>query len=111
MTKLSIFSPNIITNDVLGASPQTFEDFTILSTLVVEDGCFAVNPNGRIDSAEALVDALKTSPAELRFGFAVAAGTQWHVAMAVLAEAISTEERRVGEGWVRNSRHRGLPYV
>src|SRR3546814_3342900 len=95
MTKLSIFSPNIITNDVLGASPQTFEDFTILSTLVVEDGCFAVNPKGPIDSAEALVDALKTSPEELRFGFAVAAGNQWHVAMAVLAEAIGADITKV----------------
>src|SRR3546814_13797056 len=61
----------------------------------LEDGCFAVNPNGRIDSAEALVDALKTSPEELRFGFAVAAGHQWHVAMAVLAEAIGADITKV----------------
>src|SRR3546814_17916689 len=60
MTKLSIFSPNIIPHDVLGASPQTFEDLTILLTLVVEDGCFAVHPMGPIDSAEALDEATKT---------------------------------------------------
>src|SRR3546814_13409757 len=61
----------------------------------LEDGCFAVNPKGPIDSAEALVDALKTSPEELRFGFAVAAGNQWHVAMAVLAEAIGADITKV----------------
>src|SRR3546814_13800680 len=46
-------------------------------------------------SAKALVDALKTSPEELRFGFAVAAGNQWHVAMAVLAEAIGADITKV----------------
>lgn len=68
MTKLSIFSPNIITNDVLGSSPLTYEDVTMLATLVFEDGCFAVNPKGTIKSAEDLVEALKTKPGGLRFG-------------------------------------------
>src|SRR3546814_12178137 len=79
----------------------------------LEDGCFAVNPNGRIDSAEALVDALKTSPEELRLGFAVAAGNQWHVAMAVLAEAIGarSEVRRVVKECVSPLRSWWMPYM
>lgn len=95
MTKLSIISPNIITNDVLGTSPQTYKDFTIISTLVVEDGCFAVNPKGAINSAETLVKALKEHPDQLKFGFGVAAGNQWHVTMARLAEEVGSDITKV----------------
>lgn len=94
-TKLSIFSPNLITNEVLGTAPLSFEDMTMVATLVFEDGCFAVNPDGNIKSAEELVDALKTNPEELTFGFAVAAGNQWHVAMAKLADAVGADITKV----------------
>jgi putative tricarboxylic transport membrane protein len=90
-TKVSIFSPNLVTNEVLGVSPISFENLTMLAMLVFEDGCFAVHPNGRIKTADDLIQALKTNPSELRYGFAVAAGNQWHVAMAVLADAVGSD--------------------
>lgn len=95
MTKLSIFSPNLITDDVLGTSPITYKNLTMISTMVFEDGCFAVNPKGRIKTAEDLVHALKNDPSHLRFGFAVAAGNQWHVAMAVLADEVGSDITKV----------------
>lgn len=95
MTKLSIFSPNIVTNEALGATDEGYADFTMLSTLVFEDGCFAVNPNGTIKTADDLVAALKTDASAVRFGFAVAAGNQWHVAMAKLTDAVGADITKV----------------
>ncbi|MGQ7793701.1 Bug family tripartite tricarboxylate transporter substrate binding protein [Faunimonas sp. B44] len=94
-TKLSIFSPNLVTNEVLGTAPLSFEDLTMIATLVFEDGCFAVNPTGNLKTAEDLVNALKTSPESIRFGFAVAAGNQWHVAMAKLADAVGADVTKI----------------
>ncbi len=94
-TKLSIFSPNLVTNEVLGAAPLSFEDLTMIATLVFEDGCFALNPTGNLKTADELIDALKNNPETLRFGFAVAAGNQWHVAMAKLADAVGADITKV----------------
>jgi len=91
MSKMSIFSPNIVTNEVLEATDGSYRDNTMLATLVFEDGCFAVNPNGAITNADELVAALESDASSLRFGFAVAAGNQWHVAMAKLAEAAGAD--------------------
>lgn len=95
MTKLSPFSPNIITNEVLGNSKVTYKKVTMLATLVFEDACFAVNPKGRIKSAKDLINALKNDPSHLRFGFAVAAGNQWNVAMAILANEVGADITKV----------------
>ncbi len=91
MTKLSIFSPNLVTRDVLGAMNQSFEDLTMLATLVFEDGCFGVNPTAEINTAEDLVAALQEDESQVRFGFAVSAGNQWHVAMAQLTDAVGAD--------------------
>ena len=95
MTKASIFSPNIVTGEVLGSGGPSFEDSTILGMLVFEDGCFAVKPDGAINTVELLVAALKNDPSTVRFGFAVSAGNQWHVAMAKLAEAVGADITKV----------------
>lgn len=95
MGKASIFSPNIVTGEVLGSGGPSFEDLTMLGMLVFEDGCFAIKPDGEIDSAEALVSALQEEPSTVRFGFAVSAGNQWHVAMAKLAEAVGADITKV----------------
>lgn len=95
MSKLSIFSPNIVTNEVLEATDGSYRDNTMLATLVFEDGCFAVNPNGAITNADELVAALENDASNLRFGFAVAAGNQWHIAMAKLAEATGADITQV----------------
>lgn len=95
MRKLSIFSPNIVTREVLGAGNQTFEDLTILAMMVFEDGCFAVNPTADINTADALVSALEEDASKVRFGFAVSAGNQWHVAMAKLTDAVGADITKV----------------
>jgi putative tricarboxylic transport membrane protein len=93
--KISIFSPNIVSGEVLGSGGPSFEDLTVLGMLVFEDGCFAVKPDAEIASAEALVDALQSDASQVRFGFAVSAGNQWHVAMAKLADAVGADITKV----------------
>ncbi|MBB4209707.1 tripartite tricarboxylate transporter substrate binding protein [Roseinatronobacter bogoriensis] len=95
MTKISIFSPNIVTGEVLGTDTISFSDMTMLSMLVFEDGCFAVNPDAEINSAEKLIEALQDDANNVRFGFAVSAGNQWHVAMARLVEAVGADVSRL----------------
>lgn len=95
MTKLSIFSPNLVTNEAQGTSESGFRDFTVLATLVFEDGCFALNPNGRMRTADDLVNALRTDASSVRFSFAISAGNQWHVAMAKLTEAVGADITKV----------------
>lgn len=95
MNKISIFSPNIVSGEVLGTDAVSFSDLTMLAMLVFEDGCFAVNPTASINNAESLVEALKTDVDSVRFGFAVSAGNQWHVAMARLTEAVGADVTRL----------------
>jgi putative tricarboxylic transport membrane protein len=95
MQKLSIFSPNLITNELRGANSIRFEDVTPIATLVFEDGAFAVNSKGKINSAETLISALKNNPGQVRFGFATSAGNQWHVTFALLCEALGVDVNKV----------------
>lgn len=88
MHYISITSPNILTDELRGTSPLTFERLTPLATLVSEYLCFAVNAKGPLQTADDLVEALKTRPQELRFGFATTPGNHNHVAFAQLAKAV-----------------------
>ncbi len=88
MHYISITSPNILTDELRGTSPLTFETLTPIATLVSEYLCFAVNANGSLQSADDLVKALQTRPQELRFGFATTPGNHNHVAFAQLAKAV-----------------------
>ena len=90
--RLVTFMPNLLTNQLLGASPFSYKDFTPIAVLLLEDGCYAVNPkNKTINSAKSLVKALKTNPTKVRFGFANARGNHWHQGMAVLAKALGVD--------------------
>ncbi|RAZ87128.1 tripartite tricarboxylate transporter substrate binding protein [Cereibacter johrii] len=88
MHYISITSPNILTDELRGTSPLTFETLTPLATLVSEYLCFAVNAEGPLKTAEDLVKALKERPGEMRFGFATTPGNHNHVAFAQLAQAV-----------------------
>lgn len=88
MHYISITSPNILTDELRGTSPLTFEKLTPIATLVSEYLCFAVNGKSQFKTAQDLVDALKSRPEELRFGFATTPGNHNHVAFAQLANVV-----------------------
>lgn len=88
MHYISITSPNILTDELRGTSPLTFEKLTPIATLVSEYLCLAVNPDSELKTAEDLVAALQANPEELSFGFATTPGNHNHVAFAQLAKAV-----------------------
>ncbi len=93
--RLVTFMPNLLTNELLGAQPFSYKNFTPIAVLLLEDACYAVNPKGKINSAKSLIKALKTDPSKVRFGFANARGNHWHQGMAVLAKALGVDSSRV----------------
>lgn len=95
MHYISMIATAFLSNELMGVSPLKMEDFTPVATLVNEDLCFAVNPKGKIKSAEDLVNALKTNPEEVRFGFSTAIGNQNHVALSFLAKELGVDVKKV----------------
>jgi len=96
MTQISTFMSNLLTNELLGASPITYEDMTPIATFVFDNACYAVNPkNPRINSAETLITALREKPEEIMLGFAPAAGNHWHIGFVALADAIGADISKV----------------
>ncbi|KGJ11060.1 tripartite tricarboxylate transporter substrate binding protein (plasmid) [Paracoccus versutus] len=88
MHYISITSPNILTDELRGTSPMTFEALTPIATLVSEYLCFAVHADSDLETAADLVAALKEKPEAIRFGFATTPGNHNHVAFAQLAGAV-----------------------
>ena len=84
-----------LSNELMGVSPLKMEDFTPVATLVNEDLCFAVNPKGKIKSADDLVKALKTDASAVRFGFSTAIGNQNHVALSFLSKELGVDVKKV----------------
>jgi putative tricarboxylic transport membrane protein len=88
---ISPTAPTIVANDLQNVGGFKLGNVTHLATLVKEDLCFAVNPNAKINSAETLVEALKTKPEAVRFGFSTAIGNQNHIAFALLADSVGVD--------------------
>jgi putative tricarboxylic transport membrane protein len=95
MHYLSMVATAFLSNELLGVSPLKVEDFTPIANLVNEDLCFAVNPKGKIKSVDDLLQALKTDPASLRFGFSTGIGNQNHVALAFLATELGVDVKKI----------------
>lgn len=95
MHYISIAALNLITNHLQGTSPIGPDDVTPLASLYSEHLCFAVHPEGRIQTAEDLVRTLKEDPSSVRFGFGTAAGNHNHIAVAALAEEIGIDPTKI----------------
>lgn len=95
MNYLSMTATAFLSNVLLGVSPLKMEDFTVLATLVDEDLCVAVNPKGKITSAEQLFKTMKEHPENLRFGFSTAIGNQNHVLLVRLAQELGADVSKI----------------
>lgn len=91
-SQISMFMSNLLTNEITGASPLSFEELTPIATFVFDNACFAVNPNHpTINSAETLFDAIRNRPEEVTVGIAPGAGNHWHIGFAALAQALEAD--------------------
>jgi putative tricarboxylic transport membrane protein len=79
---ISVTSPGIITNKLVGSTDIDYRDVTPLAQLFDENIAFMVLPNSPIKSAQDLIDRLKKDPASLSFGIATVLGGANHIAAA-----------------------------
>lgn len=92
---ISPMSAALISADLQNVAGVKIEEFTPLSMLITEDLCIGLNPKGRIKTIEQLVSEMKSKPEEVRLGFSTAIGTQNHIAIALLAEAVGVDIKKL----------------
>jgi putative tricarboxylic transport membrane protein len=92
---LSVTSPGIITNKVVGSTDIDYRDVTPLAQLYDENIAFMVLPNSPIKSAQDLIEKLKKDPASLSFGIATVLGGANHIAAASALKAAGVDVARM----------------
>ncbi|WP_138419572.1 tripartite tricarboxylate transporter substrate-binding protein [Aquibacillus sediminis] len=82
----SINSSLLITNNLLGQSDLTYEDFTPLGILTTEWISVAVAPDSEFDSGIDIMDKLKEDPTSLKIAVAPSLGNNDHLAFVQAAK-------------------------
>ncbi len=81
---LSISSPNLTTDRLVGLADFDHFDYTPLAALFNEYIAFVVPPHGRIGSIEELVGTLAAKPASVTTALSTALGNPNHIALAIV---------------------------
>lgn len=92
---LSITSPGVITNKMVGASTIDFRDLTPLAQLFDENIAFMVLPDSKVKDVKALIALLKNDPTSVSFGIATALGGANHIATASALKFAGVDIRRL----------------
>lgn len=92
---ISITSPGVVTNRIVGASDIDYRDLTPLAQLFEENIAFMVRPDSPIKSAQDLVARLKKDPSSLSFGIATALGGANHIAAASALKTAGVDIKRM----------------
>ena len=77
----------LLTNHIMGMSPLTYNDFTLIASLFDEYSVFSVNPASPIRNGKDVVARLKADPKALTTGYAAVGGGN-HLAAVMLHKAI-----------------------
>lgn len=78
----------LLTNHIMGMSPLTYNDFTLIASLFDEYSVFSVNPTSPIRNGKDLVARLKADPKSATTGYAAVGGGN-HLAAVMLQKAIN----------------------
>ena len=92
---LSITSPGVITNKIVGASTIDFQGLTPVAQLFEENIAFMVLPDSKIKDAKMLISMLKSDPASVSFGIATALGGANHIATATALKHVGVDIKRL----------------
>src|SRR3990172_6911245 len=92
---LSITSPGVITNKILGASTIDFRELTPIAQLFVENIAFMVLPDSKVKDVKTLVALLKKAPTSVLFGIATALGGANHIATASALKDAGVDIKRL----------------
>lgn len=92
---LQVVGGVMLSNNILGRSPISFEQLTPIGTLFDEQMVFAVGTNSPIKTAQDLVDKLKKDPASVSFSISTGIGTTNHISVLQLAKQVGADITKI----------------
>lgn len=92
---LLIGTTALLTNQIVGSSTVSYEDFTPIASLFNDYVVFAVNVNSPIKTGRDLIAKLKENPQSVSIGFATALGSHNHIAAGLLAKSVGVNARNL----------------
>lgn len=88
---IAINSSLLLTNNLLGQSQLTYEDFTPLATLATEWQTIAVPANSKYKTAQEVMEQLKKDPKSIKIGVGPALGNDDHLAFVQAATTFGVD--------------------
>lgn len=92
---LQVVGGVMLSNNILGRSPISFEQLTPIGTLFDEQMVFAVGANSPIKTAQDLVDKLKRDAASVSFSISTGIGTTNHISVLQLAKQVGADITKI----------------
>jgi putative tricarboxylic transport membrane protein len=90
---LVIVGTGLMSNQIIGASPLGWQDFTPIATLMNDYAVFAVATGSPVKTGKELADRLKKDPRSLTVGFANAFGSTRHQAVGLMIKTMGGNAR------------------
>jgi putative tricarboxylic transport membrane protein len=92
---LLVTSYNLVAGHIVGRSPVTYTDFTLISLLISEYIVYSVRAESPIKSVADLVSALKKDPQSIPLGVSSAVAGANHIAVGLLAKAAGIDPKQL----------------
>ena len=92
---ISMTSPSMLSNQLLGKSRLSLADVTPLALLIREYETFSVRADHSIKTMADLADRLKKDPGSITFGYGVTVGNAQHVTGALYGKALRIDPRKM----------------
>jgi len=90
---LMIGTTALLSNQIVGTSKLSYQDFTPIASLFNDYVVFAVNANSPIKTGKELAERLKKDPKSIAIGFATTLGSHNHIAAGRLMKAVGGNAR------------------
>lgn len=92
---LSATSTLLILNNLLGKSPLTYKDFTVIANLQAEWISVAVAKDSPYKTGKDLFDAIKKDPSKISIGVGPALGNNDHISFLMLAQRYGVDPTKI----------------
>jgi len=88
---LQVIGGVMLSNNILGRSPQKYSDVTPIAMLFNEQMAFAVAKDSKITDAQTLLDMLAADPGSVSFSISTGIGTTNHLSALLVAKAAGAD--------------------
>jgi putative tricarboxylic transport membrane protein len=89
-----IGNPTLISNHIMGITPQHYSDFTAIALLINEYTVFTVRADSPLRNAKDLIARLKADPESMSFGVSNLGGTN-HLTLSMAMKAAGIDPRKL----------------